>query len=266
MGGGGSPTSGNTDPNFVNSASFDRRVRNTAQYWSPIWSGFSFRAAYGANEEKTTSSDGSNNPSLWSLSGSYDNGPLYLLAAYEEHKDSGALEATLPIYFGPGSIFGGASVATPGTPQDKDQAWKLGGAYTFLDTFTVAAIYEQLKYESDLLGLDSKVKNYYLAGTYKAGPNALSLTYAHRDNVELNGLGSSGDVPDSKAEQYGVRYGYSLSKRTELYAMYTKLKNDSNAYQDFAVNPIGLNTTGAVAASNRGVDAEGIGAGLIHRF
>jgi predicted porin len=266
MGGGGSPTSGNIDPSFVNSASFDRRVRNAVQYWSPIWSGFSFRAAYGANEEKTTNSSASNNPSLWSLSGFYDNGPLYLLAAYEQHKDSGALEAELPIYFGPGSVLGGAAVATSGTPQGKDQAWKLGGAYTFLDAFTVAAVYEQLKYKSDLLGLDSKVKNYYLAGTYKTGPHALSLTYARRDKVELDGLGFSGDVPDSKADQYGVRYGYSLSKRTELYAMYTKLKNGSNSYQDFAVNPIGLDTTVAAAASNRGCDPQGIGAGLILKF
>jgi predicted porin len=130
----------------------------------------------------------------------------------------------------------------------------------------VAAVYEQLKYKSDLLGLDSKVKNYYLAGTYKTGPHALSLTYARRDKVELDGLGFSGDVPDSKADQYGVRYGYSLSKRTELYAMYTKLKNGSNSYQDFAVNPIGLDTTVAAAASNRGCDPQGIGAGLILKF
>jgi predicted porin len=266
MGGGGSPTTGNADTSFINSASFDRRVRNTAQYWSPAWNGFSFRAAYGANEERITTSSGSNNPTLWSASGAYDNGSLYLLAAYERHKDSGAVEAALPVYFGAGSILGGAPVAISGPPRGSDQAWKLGGAYTFLDAFTIAAIYEQLKYKSDLVGLETRVKNYYVTGTWKSGPHALSLGYARRSDVALDGLGFSGDVPDSKADQLSVRYGYNFSKRTEAYAMYTKLKNGSNAYQDFSINPIGLDATAGAAAGYRGVSPQGMGVGLIVRF
>ena len=82
-----------------------------------------------------------------------------------------------------------------------------------------------------------------------AGGRGRARDIRRRSDVELNGLGFNGNVPDSKADQVGVRYGYNFSKRTEGYAMYTKRKNGSNAYHDFAVNPIGLDGSAGTAVA-----------------
>ena len=257
MGGGGSPTAGNflTGQSFVNNASFDRRVSNTVQYWSPNWSGFSFRLAYGANEEKTTTAAGSRDPRLFGLNAAYENGPLYLTGAYEEHRDFGTIASGVAIY----NSIAGTTFVAPAFDQGKDTGWKFGGSYDIANLFTIAAIYEQLKWKSDTLGADVKVKDWFVAGTFHPGPHKISLTYADRGKAELNGS----DITDSDARQYGVRYGFSFSKRTEFYAMYTKVDNKNNAFQDFAVNGIGLVPT---TASNRGIDPQGFGAGFIHKF
>ena len=243
MGGGGSPTSANGGTTLVNRASFDRRVNNTVQYWTPNFGGFSVRLGYGANEEKSTTSAGGNtDPRLFAASAGYENGPLYLTTAYEEHRDFGTL--------GPLGAFA----------QGKDRAWKVGGAFTFANVFTLSLLGEELRYKSDVdlsTSTERKIRNYFAAGTFKAGANAFSLGYGRRQKVEDNGV----NLGDMKADLVSARYGYSMSKRTEFYAMYVKIKNDSNASQDFAVNPI--NSSGS---SNAGADPQGFGVGFIHKF
>ena len=231
MGGGGTATAGNSISTGVAAQTFDRRVQNTAQYWTPNLSGFSARVAYGANEEKTSDID----PKLVSVSAAYDGGaslPLYVAAAYEEHRDF-------------------ASIAVG---QGKDQAWKGGAAYTFANVVTLAGVYEQLKYKSDTTGDEAKIRNYFLALTGKFGPGSISGTFGQRRKVKFNGT----DLDDTDARLFGLRLGYSLSKRTEFYAMGVRITNKANAAQNFAVN--GLPSVAA------GADPLGYGVGLIHKF
>jgi predicted porin len=228
----GGGTSGNTGRGF------DRRLQNTFQYWTPSWAGFSGRAAYGANEEKPA--NGSSNPHLWDLALTYQNGPLYVTGAYEEHKDFGTFVAA--------------------TPQGKDTGLKGGVSYTFANVFTIAGIYEQLKYKSDAAGTELKFKEWYVTGTYKLGPNAFSLAYGQKGKDKLNG----NDQDQTEVKQYSFRYGYSFSKRTELWAFYTKLQNESRINRDFATNPI--TPVAGAATLPLGADPQAIGAGLLHRF
>ncbi len=65
-------------------------------------------------------------------------------------------------------------------------------------------------------------------------------------------------IGDTATDQYSLFGRYHLSKRTELYALYTRLSNKENAAYDFTVNPSGLVTPGH--------SPSGIGLGIIHAF
>jgi predicted porin len=61
-----------------------------------------------------------------------------------------------------------------------------------------------------------------------------------------------------------ARYGYNFSKRTQLYALATRITNQSNAMQNFSNSPITPTTLFRDPA--RGADPTGFGLGMIHTF
>ena len=258
LGSTGSITAGQGGATFAERASFDRRVQNVVQYWTPAWNGLSGRFAYGTGDTNVGStatgvSEASNlRPALYAGSVAYEAGPLYATAAYERHKDFQPLNTLL-----------GAAASS-----GKDDAWKGGIQYGFLNnTASIGGILEHLKYQADdingLGALERKVTNWYLVGKYQAGPHAMALSYGQKGEEKLSGAGFS-DLPDSKAKQIAARYGYSLSKRTQLYAIATRISNEANAFQTFGNSPI--TPTLAFRDPARGADPTGFGVGMIHTF
>ncbi|TMD03311.1 MAG: porin, partial [Chloroflexi bacterium] len=126
---------------------------------------------------------------------------------------------------------------------------------------------ERLQYRADdingLGALERKVNNVYVVGKYETGPHGVALAYGWKGDEKLSGAGFS-DLPDSKAHQITARYGYSLSKRTQLYALATRITNGSNAFQEFGNAPI--TSTTLFRDPSRGADSTGFGAGMIHSF
>ena len=212
----GNITSGQGGSNYAARASFDRRVSNVVQYWTPAWNGLSGRFAYGAGDTEIGSTatgvaEGTGlKPWLFAGAAIYESGPLYATIAYEQHKDFQALNTLL-----------GAPASS-----GKDQAWKAGVQYAIPNTgFTVGVIGEHLQYKADDIGglgnLERKVDNWYAVGKYTTGPHSIALSYGQKGKDKLSGAGYS-DLPDSKAQQVSARYGYTLSKRTQVYAMATQ--------------------------------------------
>jgi predicted porin len=258
LGSTGSITSGQGGINFAERASFDRRVSNVVQYWTPAWRGLTGRFAYGTSDTNvgsaTTGVAESTNlrPALYAGAAIYENGPWYATVAAERHKDFQALN----------TLFGAAASS------GKDDAWKAGLQYAFLNnTFSVGGILERLKYKADDIGglgsLERKVTNWYLVGKYQAGPHSVGLSYGQKGEEKLSGAGFS-DLSDSKAKQIAARYGYSLSKRTQLYAIATRISNEANAFQTFGNSPI--TPTNLFRDAARGADPTGYGIGMIHTF
>lgn len=261
MGLSGSLTAGQGGTNYQQRASFDRRTSNVVQYWSPRAAGFGFRAAYGApdSDKPPPGPNASITPSLWSALVDYEGGPLYASLAYERHEDYQPLNTLL-----------GVANSTNGT----DQGWKIGASYR-LGAFTLAGAFEYLDYEGDglasalvtslvgpgLQNVEHKMTNFFVAATYETGPHVLALLYAYKSDDELNGR----DVSDTSAQQFGFRWGYNFSKRTQVYLVATRINNDSNAFQTFGVNPIGATLPLGLSAS-RGADPTGYGIGIIHNF
>jgi predicted porin len=258
LGGTGSVTAGQGGSTFAERASFDRRVANVIQYWTPEWRGVTARFGYGAPDTNAGSpstgvSEASGlRPTLFSAAVMYDAGALNATTAYEQHRHFQSLNTLLD--------------AAPSS--GKDEAWKGGIQYGFFDkALTIGAIYEQLKYKADdingLGALERKVDNWYGVLKYATGAHGLAVSYGYKGKEKLSGAGFS-DLDDSKARQISARYGYSFSKRTQVYAIATKIANDGNAFQEFGNAPI--TSTLLFRDPSRGGDSTGVGLGIIHSF
>lgn len=216
---------------------FDLRPANTAVYMTPNFSGFSAAASYVFGAETATT--GSSTGNAYSLAAMYDAGPLYLTAAYEKHNF--------------GSTGSGSLAVSPYFNTDT-KAWKLGAAYSIMD-FTLAALYEKTDDNanngSNLLGH----RTWFLSGKYQMGAVALKASYANAGSDEQ----TFGTVKgDDGAKSYTLGADYAFSKRTTMYALYTRISNDSNGRYNFYYNP--------AAGVTGGDRADGFSLGVKHSF
>ena len=194
-----------TSPTFSNAslmggtAGHDAGLPNTLLYMSPSMSGFSVAAAtvFGAETAGNTGSKGS----LYSLAGMYAQGPIYATVAYDTVK------------------FGSTGTGTlGGTVDDKSTAFKVGGSYT-MDAFMVDAVIERITNTIAIGSVESKGTNLYLGGKFN-----VSSTDAVKAAVTKRGS-TTGATNDAK--QYTVGYDHDMSKHTTVYALYTKLTDNT---------------------------------------
>lgn len=206
-------------------ANFNNRLKNSFQYWTPNLSGFQAKLAYGTDNAKTATV----NQSVVSLNATYENDMFYAAYGYESFKD-----LTLA-----------TNAATAGNKSDGN---RLVGAYKFDQGF-VGLTYEKLS--GTTVGVTASRTAWELAGKYTVGSNNFGLSYVNAGNL--------GATAASGAKQLSLRYGYNFSKRTELFAMYTDLKNDTAANYNLSGGTI-------VTGSAAGAKLSGFGAGLVHTF
>ena len=244
----GGNTTSSTDPAVIRAfrGSFHRRQFNTAQYWTPNLSGFSGRLMYGANEERSATA----NPSLWSGSVTYDNGPIFVTAAYELHKNYGGLGLD-------------------------DKGWNVGAAYKIGGT-QIGVGYARMEYELTGTGncvvatsrCDTELNNWLVSLIHTMGPHTLRGYYQRSrdpDGDSIARVGGAGPASsgDGGARQWVIGYGYAASKRTELFAIYSSIRNDQFASYDFGTNAI---VTNAGSNAPQGSDPRGFGVGIRHNF
>jgi len=225
MGNGSAPTTNNV----IDTSSFDRRQQNSVHYWSPDWHGASVRIAQGLNEE--TPANGAR-PSLTSAALVVDAGPLYLTATHERHHD----------YQGPGL---------------NDSASKIGAAWKAGAT-RVAVVAERLRYET-AAGVLVRT-SWFLSATHQIGAHGLRMALARAGDGKGTGVPRIGYIARGTATgatHATLGYDYTLSKRTSVFAYYTRLHNEANGVYDFGINGLG-------AAA--GATLQGSAFGLRHNF
>ena len=249
MGGGAGKSSGR---------GFATRMTDIAVYNSPVINGFKATAGYVAGAEAATLATQSKG-SIWSLAGTYDVAPLYGVMAYERH------------YYGDAGTGILAKNANGASPTTSEKAWKLGGGYK-VDEFTVNAIYE--KTDDDFgggastagtacAGLVTGASCYghravYMAGQYNITSNdAVKLAYTRADNLQ------NGNAVNTGAKHISVGYDHKMSKRTNLYATYTRLSNDTLAQYDLKGESM---ATGNVNALGKGASPSAFSLGMRHSF
>lgn len=198
-----------------NNKNYNTRQNNVIQYWTPKLGDFNVQVSYALDSAKTATV----NKTALSLSGTYENDMLYAGLGYESRADQT-------------------------TTTKSDSAMRLLGAFKFPNG-QVGIMVENMSVANSLTTTASQ-RNMELAGSYKIGNINLGASYAKNGNYN--------DVTNTGAKQLSLRYGYGFSKRTELYAAYTELTNDTSASYGFY--------TGLAAGSK----LSGLGLGLIHSF
>jgi predicted porin len=210
-------------------AAFDGRQTDVIAYISPAMSGFTGAVAYvNLAEGNTTAAQAK--ASALSLAGMYDAAPFYGSIAYEEHKLD--------------------TVQVGG----KEHAWKLGFGYT-IDAFTLGLAYEKSTDNLTAVTYANRYGHnaYYLSGAYKMGLSAIKFAYGK--------AGTLGNTANSAANQFSLGYDHGLSKRTKLYAIYSRISNNAGINYAFSQS-----TAAATSVNGNGADPSVISLGIKHTF
>jgi predicted porin len=175
---------------------FGTRVDNAVQYLSPDMGGLQVRALVAAGEGVTARQQGA--------MVSYGSGPLKLGAAYEAYAD------------GPGADGSYNKVVTLGASYDFGVA-TLAAAYQNTRDFGIATA-ETVEVD----GADAADHDAFNVGVMVPFGSFQFRAQYTKSTLERDGAG------DLDQDKYGASLRYSLSKRTQLYAVATKLGGDDD--------------------------------------
>jgi predicted porin len=215
-------------------STFDSRWKNAIAYISPNFGGVTVTAAYVANENKTN--DAASGTAAQRNTKGYDLGVNY---------KNGPIMAGLTYNFG-----------SMGNAQGTDVGLvRLGGSYDF-GMGTVRAMYDWAKANDILVGGDSlKQQDYGIGLTFKVGAGNIVGQYYAAKNTTGNFYANNSN---RGAKLFSLGYEHSLSKRTMVKAVYSRLASDDHVAYDYGVNSIG--------AADFGGTLQGVQVGLRHTF
>jgi predicted porin len=234
--------------------SFQRRLANTVQWWSPVWSGVQLLVATETNDVKANDTKpvggtiNKNDPKLWAFGLRWTGPKWALVGGYEHHKNFNANAA--------------------GTNRlGKDTGWKIGGNYDF-GPAQVSLAYERLNYElgTPTAPTDLRLRNWSIGLAVPIGNGAIRSQYS-RSKASGTFAGSATVMPGTGAGNgrlFNLSYEYNMSKRTLLYVAYAKLNQDALSNRQFGTNLQGPN--GATEANLIGSDPRYFSFGMNHNF
>ena len=244
-----------------NRVEFGLRASHAIWYDSPHWSGASIHAMYspGQNRDDTSSIVASGEPDctggnipgsgatpptcndgsfgdLFSVSGIYSQGPIYLTAAYELHKN---VNRTSDL----GNL----------DPRDiaDEKAFKVGGKYTLPSKTTLIALWERTKRSlpADLEGQNERDRPnaYWLAVTQGLdGGDSVSLGWAHAGkSIGVSGVHNTAGDPnnfDNSSNMYSFTWKHHISKSVMFYVAAAMQDNHADAHYDLGAGGHGVTT------------------------
>ena len=249
--------------NAASATSFDRRLSNTVIYRSPVIAGAKFAALLTANGMKEPSSStpagtAQSNPMIASYSLTWAAGPFALAGGYERHT----------------GLLAGGSTAT--IRDAKDTGLTLGGRFNY-GKGLLGLGWERLKYGAtgNTAATDNgfTLTNWAAQGTFNVTPaDIIALEYSKTDGAKScgTGLSSTAATPTcgtgTGAKMTTLSYNHDFSKRTMIYAMYTKIDNNAGASYYFIAGPTNNNNGGTGGGLLAGVDVTLLALGVRHSF
>ena len=220
-------------------SNFWRRQSRLMTYITPVMSGLQASVAMSSDSEANFQSVGSVNqkPRLYSFGATYDNGPVTLGLAVEQHRgyNPAAFSSTVAIPTSQGNGYIGGN----------DNIINYAAKYSFGDAGFVNFIYSDIKYQ--ISGdLNTSLKNWTVNGRWNlGGPHAIQLGYVNVGSTSGTFGGgtaattgapmrvgqaiANGGAGNTGAQKYQAEYVYAFSKRTEMGLRYAMVKNDSQA-------------------------------------
>ena len=210
---------------------------NAIAYASPSFNGFSGVIAYVPNSAKSDDNAVKNvDPYGWNLALNYANGGLKLAYSYLKLEDIGI-----------GDGLGHA------LSDENHRSHLLAASYDFGQGTTLSGMYQNWK--GEVPGSDDLKRNSYFLGLkHVLGANEFAVSYQKAGKLDVGG-----SIDQTDASQWTLRYGYNFSKRTQVYALYTRIDNKDNATFNFGGES---GVAGAAAGSNPQV----LGVGIRHSF
>ena len=167
-----------------------------------------------------------NDSNDWGAQGNYSNGPFYGSLSYDEDGRTGGADSDI---------------------------WKIAGSYTFNGATTVTGMYENL----DLGGSAGDRNAFYLGLGHKMGNNTFKVAYAQADDT---------DAGNDGADYWAIGLDHSLSKRTTVYALYTRVENDDAGTYSLVSAPHTSNFTTGGTSVLPGGEIDAFGVGVKHNF
>lgn len=249
---------GTTTNTFAANANTIGRIQAVA-YVTPNFSGLSATLAYVPNEGKALSTANSNawgaDAKGWNVALNYDNGPLKAGYSYLTTEDLVTAAGA----------FNGA-----GAQDSKTKSHLFAVGYTFGGATTVNFMWNTNKLTQDYAaGANggSEVKNRVLGLGVKhlIGAHELAAVYYRANDGTVGNVGTGAQTASERgASQFGLRYAYNFSKRTQLYGVYSKISNKANGNYDFGAGTgVSTSTANTIAA---GSDPTAWGVGVRHSF
>jgi predicted porin len=259
-------------------AEFDWRMPHAIWYESPVWNGLQFTAMFSPGQNtaldnsnfaygdfncpgtsargsgsgfgpQTAPPEGCNDGSYgnaYSLSLTYNKGPLTLIGAYEMHQQvnrTGDEAATL--------LSNGDTFTVPAGAVGIANEWaaKLGAGYTFQDSLgplKVYGIYERMRRQNTVAAFDERSRDgYFFSATQSVAKWDFSASYAHANaspgspgtGIFNNYTASPGagaadfalNTLDSSASQYAVGTKYHFNEYVSWYMVGSYLANGAGA-------------------------------------
>lgn len=230
-------------------ASFDGRQNQVVAYVSPKLGGITGAVGYvNLNPSITVGTVGANanteKQTALSLAAWYDDNGFYGTVAHEVHN--------LAVTAG---TAGTAAAGSATAVKVSEKATRLGFGYSN-ELFNVNAAYEKT---SDDYGV-AKADKYGHSAFYVSGK--VSLPGNNAVKAAVTKQGNVGKVANTNVTQYSLGFDHALSKRTVVYALYSKISNGSAASYGLSSN----GTAGASSIVGAGASPSVIAVGVAHSF
>ncbi|SIT72001.1 Outer membrane protein (porin) [Ectothiorhodosinus mongolicus] len=186
---GGGATTGETG--------FYDRQDNTIFYQSPNINGFSAMATYSMDSSVASNEISSDGKKVLSLAGTYAQGPMVLMAAYQKKDEA----------FGAG---------------EDGVAWKIGGTYV-IDDVTLTAGYENIDNDTNSRGAFHLGARYSLGQTYLMASYTQANDLVSDDGAKMYALGAGYNL----SRRTGVYAVYAQLKNDSVDGLYNMNKTGS---------------------------------------
>jgi predicted porin len=234
------------------------RTSNVISYNTPTFGGFNASLSYSPLSEAATANQPTNGK-LYGVTGRYTSGPIRAQFDWAVNKTASTE---------PGRVAGDPKVT----------GIKAGLGWAYAPGSQVSGIIGRLTNDnilatSDLgvagvaAGTDVKQNFWLLNWEHMIGPWQLLAQYYQ--NGKIKGVT---DNQDTSSKAYTLAAKYYLSKRTGVYASYTTVRNDQDAWADAsgggfssAANS-GPGGAGGIGVANAGADIKVWGIGVMHNF
>jgi predicted porin len=229
---------------------FHERRPNNIRYESPEFSGFQVLSNYALGEVPGSTSSGS----LFAGGVKYEAGPVYVALAHEVRWN----------FFGGSLNMPTAAKRTTAGKESKDSATRLTAQYVITPATRIEGNLARIELDESGAAAAGDFRNYKhntwsFSAQHNIGDFTLLATYGKADDGQCTLVGVACSTSGLDGRMMTIGATFSLSKRTQLFAMASQMKNGPSA----TYSNLGRQGGGAIAP---GADITQTAFGVNHNF